>query len=60
MCVEPNSKEMIIKKNDVYFVGSVPGNFLLLEGQARSGSSGIDAAGIWYLVFLVWFFSRVG
>ena len=38
----------------------MPGNFLLLEGQARSGSSGIDAAGIWYLVFLVWFLSRVG
>ena len=28
-------------------------NFLFLEGQARSGSSGIDAAGIWYLVFLI-------
>ena len=49
------------KQRNIIHVGvSVARNFLHLEGQAALRSSGIDAAGIWYLVFLVWFFSRVG
>ena len=44
MCVRPKSKELLSM--------SVAGNFLLLEGQVRLRSSGIDAARVWCLVIL--------
>ena len=41
------------KQGNVIHVGvSVAGNVLLLDGQARLRSSGIDAARIWYLLIL--------
>ena len=39
--------------NIIHFGVSIAGKFLLLlEGQAKLRSSGIDAARIWYLVIL--------